>query len=194
MIYLHKTIGYWKLDHQLPSSYKVGTTENDYHNGAYIALNSQQILFHQNNPKASHVEVLNCALKDESKFSITLDEAKKQKIYEIKKYANSCDVKTFFLNEVATWIEVDQRYQAMMTINSAKSRGDNELTLDIDGTIYTGDIDKISEALDQINTYVNECSIVTTKNIGEVNSFSTVDEVISYDFKINYPSILKLYL
>ena len=56
------------------------------------------------------------------KVAITLDEAKEQKIYEIKKYANSCDLKTFFLNEVATWIEVDQRYQAMMTINSAKNR------------------------------------------------------------------------
>lgn len=59
MLYIHKKIRFWETDSPLPSSYKVGTTEEDYDKGAYLLLDGEQAQFHTDHPKATPSECLN---------------------------------------------------------------------------------------------------------------------------------------
>lgn len=61
MIYIQKQIGFWDID-SLPDSYLMGTTLEDYDNGAYIPLSDEQVAFHETNPDATLMEVWHMAL------------------------------------------------------------------------------------------------------------------------------------
>ena len=65
MIYIHKNTGFWELTDILPSSYKVGTTLEEYEEGAYLALSDEQAAFHAEHPDASQMEVWNMELTPE---------------------------------------------------------------------------------------------------------------------------------
>lgn len=189
MIYLHKTNGYWELDCQLPSSYKVGTTENDYNDGAYIALSDEQIAFHVEHPDASQIEVLRMVIEKESE---TLDYIKRKTIYNIQQYDSSCDVNTCMINDVATWIDLQQRTAWMCSLISAKNRGDEKITFTLMDQQFTLPIDTAFSLLDRLNGYADMASNVTNKHISNVKALETIEEVKAYNYKTGYPKIISL--
>lgn len=62
MIYIHKNTGFWELTDILPASYRVGTTIEEYEQGAYLPLSDEQAAFHAAHPEASQMEVWNMEL------------------------------------------------------------------------------------------------------------------------------------
>ena len=46
MLYIQKEIQFWETDAPLPDSYKVGTMEEEYNDGAYLLLDAEQEQFH----------------------------------------------------------------------------------------------------------------------------------------------------
>ena len=73
MIYIHKNTGFWELTDILPSSYKVGTTLEEYEEGAYLALSDEQAAFHAEHPDASQMEVWNMELTPEPEQPVVPD-------------------------------------------------------------------------------------------------------------------------
>ena len=59
MIYIKKQLGFYFSEVQLGDTYNVGTTLEDYDNGAFLLLSDEQIAFHEAHPNASPVEVWN---------------------------------------------------------------------------------------------------------------------------------------
>lgn len=57
MIYIHNKIGFWGVNFILPDSYKIGTTIEEYCEGAYLLLDDEQVLFHDQNMNATPEEV-----------------------------------------------------------------------------------------------------------------------------------------
>lgn len=58
MIYIGKQ-KFWDTKDPFNDSYKVGTTLEDYDNGAFLLLNDDQIAFHEAHPNASPLQVWN---------------------------------------------------------------------------------------------------------------------------------------
>ena len=56
MLYIQKEIQFWETDAPLPDSYKVGTMEEEYNDGAYLLLDAEQEQFHTDHPEASPLE------------------------------------------------------------------------------------------------------------------------------------------
>lgn len=59
MIYIQKQLDFYFSEVLLGDSYNVGTTLEDYDNGAFLLLSDEQIAFHEANPNASPLQVWN---------------------------------------------------------------------------------------------------------------------------------------
>lgn len=57
MIYIKKQLGFYFSEVQLGDTYNVGTTLEDYGNGAFLLLSGDQAAFHEANPDATPPEV-----------------------------------------------------------------------------------------------------------------------------------------
>ena len=73
MIYIHKNTGFWELTDILPASYRVGTTIEEYEQGAYLPLSDEQAAFHTEHPNASQMEVWNMELTPEPEQPVVPD-------------------------------------------------------------------------------------------------------------------------
>nr|DAN18495.1 MAG TPA: hypothetical protein [Bacteriophage sp.] len=188
--YIHKQIGFWQIE-DLPDSYLKGTTLEDYENGAYIALSGEQIAFREAHPEATQVEVFNMQI---AVIVPTLEEAKQRKILDIRAYDRSCDVNTFFCNEVATWLSVEERTQWMCSLISARNRGDQMVTFPLMGKTFTIPVDIAFGLLDTLNGDADFRTNVTAAHITAVESLTTVEAVEAYDFKTGYPEFVQITL
>ena len=59
MIYIKKQLGFYFSEVQLGDTYNVGTTLEDYDNGAFLLLSDDQVAFHWEFPDATPLEVWN---------------------------------------------------------------------------------------------------------------------------------------
>lgn len=59
MIYIQKQLGFYFSEVQLGDTYNVGTTLEDYDNGAFLLLSDEQVAFHWEFPDATPLEVWN---------------------------------------------------------------------------------------------------------------------------------------
>lgn len=193
--YLHKGIGYWELAYELPDSYRVGTTEEDYEGGAYICLSDEQMAFHTEHPEASQLEVLRMELTPEPEdLGRELDEEIAMKVIEIRNYDSSPYVNNFICDGVGAWIDINERTGWMCSLISAKNRGDQNVTFPLMGNSYTVPVEQAFSLLDSINGYADQCTNVTEGHIAAVRSLTSVEEVRAYDHKAGYPEYLRISL
>lgn len=59
MLYIQKQLGFYFSEVLLGDTYNVGTTLEDYDNGAFLLLNDDQVAFHEANPDATPLQVWN---------------------------------------------------------------------------------------------------------------------------------------
>lgn len=59
MLYIKKQLGFYFSEVQLGDTYNVGTTLEDYDNGAFLLLSDEQVAFHWEFPDATPLEVWN---------------------------------------------------------------------------------------------------------------------------------------
>lgn len=84
-----------RLDFELDGNYEVGTTYEDYLNGAWVPLNVEQKTFYETHPAASAKEILECELIPP--YEPTLEGVKSAKVNEIAVYDGSDAVNSFTL-------------------------------------------------------------------------------------------------
>ena len=87
MLYIQKEIQFWETDAPLPDSYKVGTMEEEYNDGAYLLLDAEQEQFHTDHPEASPLECWRKELTPEpepapEELLWRARDAKRQEIYD----------------------------------------------------------------------------------------------------------------
>lgn len=185
MIYIQKHIGFWETDSPLPSSYKVGTTEEEYEEGAYLALSDEQAAFHAEHPEASQLEVWN--MRIEIAPIRTPSEARGEKIRQIEMYDCSEAVNSFTVNGVSAWLTPDVRANYKNSIESAEVLGETNITFVIAGIVATSTLQEARLMLSRIQRYADNCTIVTESHKARVNSLSDVREIDAYDYTAGYP-------
>ena len=162
---------------------KVGKTWEDYLNGKYLLLSDKQVAYHEMYPEASVKDVWEMKQPHER----TLDEAKKEMIKKINKYDASNDVCGFYLNNNLMWLNMNQRANALLTLNSARSLGLATVPyLGIDFPVEDG-----IHAIDLLNIYAAQITAVTEEHKKNVNMLQKIADVDAYDYTTGYPQRLE---
>lgn len=182
--YIHIQNGFWEVEN-LPKSYKVGTTIDDYNTGAYLALSNKQIAFRTKNPEATQMEVYYMQLHPEPVR--TLEQAIQEKLIQIEMYDRSETVNTFFVNGIPDWLTLDVRSNYRNSIESAELLKETHITFTVAGIASTLTLQEAKVVLAKIQRYADSCTIVTKKHMATVRSLSSIEEIDSYDYKLNYP-------
>ena len=117
---------------------------------------------------------------------------KREVMAEIDAYDTSSAVNGFLLNGARVWLDKATRVGLMNSTNIAKSMGETTTTLWLGGTRMTVSCDKAIQLLSALEMYALQCYNVTAQHKAAVNGFSSIEEVLEYDFKKGYPEQLKM--
>ena len=121
-----------------------------------------------------------------------LEAAKAQMLMEIEAYNTSSAVNGFMLNGERVWLDNATRVSLMNSTNIAKAMGETTTTLWLGGTQMTVSCDKAIQLLSALEMYALQCYNVTAQHKAALEEFSSIEEVLKYDFKTGYPEQLKM--
>lgn len=183
----------------MPISYKVGTTEEDYLNGAYILLSEQQIMFHEMHPNASKIEVLRMAMNP---VVVPTQDPMESKRQELLSEARTLDERSdrFYISvtkdgaEVANqqlWLDKDTRSSLYaITLPSLLSDGETKTKLWTSSTPPTSIEVPITWAMDKIQLleiYAKRTHDVRARNEAAIYAAETVEELDAINLSEGYP-------
>ena len=162
------------------SWYYVGTTYDDYLNGAYVELTSEQISFHDEHPNATIEQVLKLEVPEPPKR--TIEEAKSNKLRQITYYDNSTMVNGFTINNsITAWFTPAERNNYCQSVSAAKLMGVEMLSFFVNNTELTVSTANAEMMLAAIQLYADKCYIVTMQHKLAVNNLESIEEVDNYD-------------
>ena len=183
----------------MPISYKVGTTEEDYLNGAYILLSEQQIMFHETHPDASKLEVLRMVMNT---VVIPTQDPVESKRQDLLSEARTLDERSdrFYISvtkdgaEVANqqlWLDKDTRSSLYaITLPSLLSDGETKTKLWTSSTPPTSIEVPITWAMDKIQLleiYAKRTHDVMARNEAAIYAAETVEELDAINLSEGYP-------
>lgn len=178
----------------IENGFELGTTYEDSLQGVWTPLTEDQIVFYLKNPSASSHEIFNAELDIVPEPTPIpelelLDRAKQRKIQEIQKQDRSTEV--FVVNGTMMWLDKNTRASLVSnTIPAEKAVGKTNMTLWYDGqppVEITVPIEWLETALLELERYAKNTYDITQKHIQTVYSFTTVEDIESYDVTSNYP-------
>ena len=106
-------------------------------------------------------------------------------------YDKSDKVNGFTLGGRNVWIPVELRNNLRnLTLPTEKARGKEETSLWLNGVSYTLPITTIEGMLQSIEEYAKDCLDVTETHKSAVNGMTSVEELIAFDYKADYPERL----
>ena len=207
MIYINKE-KFWVTGDPLNESYIIGSSIEDYENGAFLLLSDEQATFHAEHPDASQLEVWNMELTPEPEQPVVPDpepdelviarQAKLQEIVEQDDFSNK-----FFVSvtqggiEVANqelWIDKDLRNSLYsITLPALQSDGETTTKLWTTGTPPQSIDVPISWALKYLpylEIYAKRTYDLRASNEAAAYAATTVEEIAQIDVKANYPHFL----
>lgn len=206
MIYIKKQLGFYFSEVQLGDTYNVGTTLEDYDNGAFLLLSDEQIAFHEAHPNASPVEVWNMEIPSVPEPPVVpepdaLVVARQQKLQEIAEqdaFSNK-----FFVSvtqggaEVANqelWIDKDLRNSLYsITLPALQADGQTITKLWTTSTPPQSIDVPIVWALDKLpllEIYAKRTYDLRASNEAAAYAATTVEEIEAIDVKADYPHFL----
>ena len=121
-----------------------------------------------------------------------LTAAKAKKVAEIEAYDQSEAVNGFTLNGSLVWLDKATRVGLMNSTNIAKATGSASTTLWLGGERMVVPCDKAIKLLSALEMYALGCFNVTASHKAAVESMTTLDEVLAYDYTKGYPERLKM--
>ena len=184
---------------------KIGSTYEDYLNGMWIPLSSQQVRFHKKYPMASIKEVIELQLTPDP--GRTLEQAKSERLNLLTQYDNSEAVNSFSVKLTADsideetgetikgqtithWFTPTERSNHKNTLDSLEVLNLPSVDVPLGGQTVTLPLQLAKVALARIQLYADQCYSVTQAHKTAVNALETIAEVDNYDFTANYPERL----
>lgn len=207
MIYINKeaeTI-YVELDTLLDqASNYVGTTWDDYKQGAWILLTEEQLTFKEAHPDASIEGILKMGLipvpdpdlQPELTPEELLERSRQEKIYKV--YEQDKLTEEFSVNGLPMWLEKNTRTSLIAnTLPAEKAKGKISTILWYAGqppVAIPVPIIWLEEKLTELELYAKSTYDTTQSHLAVIYSLSTVDEIEAYDITVKYPDKLEFIL
>ena len=176
MLYIQKEIEFWEISTPLPASYKVGTTEEEYNDGAYLLLDAEQEQFHTDHPEASPLECWNKALTPEpeptpEELLWQARDKKRQEVYDM-------DIYHYYIDEQDAYVGDTLRM---------KDKCNRQSEVEVNGNTYPAKL--LSVALDEMADYAEQCAKVTNTLLTAIDSAETAEAVEAIEVT-GYPEVI----
>lgn len=118
--------------------------------------------------------------------------AKDNLIKEIDEYDQSDNVNQFLYKDIPLWINGQTRSNLITRFNAEESLGKTDTVLWINNISLPIKINQGKTMIYAIENYASNCYDVTARHKAEVLKLKTLDEVVKFDYKKDYPEKLKL--
>ena len=124
--------------------------------------------------------------------TVSLDDAKYNKISEINEYDKSENVNSFTINGITDWISRNTRVALLHAIDVVEQNNGTEYTVWLGGVPLTLPTQTIKQFLTTLELYAIEAFNVTNRHIYEVNNLTTVEDVEQYNITAGYPEKINI--
>jgi len=166
----------------------LGETYEDFLDNKWVLLSDEQVQFHIDNPNASVKEVWDMELTPVPER--TLEQAKREKIFEIEGYDRSEAVNSFTIGNQTMWLTVNERQQLATQISSNEAIGRETMTRWFNGYEFTYSIASWKQMLVALEVYAGDALNVTEAHKAAVNALETIEAVDNFDITAGYPDKL----
>lgn len=123
-------------------------------------------------------------------FNGTLNFLKERMKHIINNYDSSSEVNQFYINNSPIWLDKNTRAGLKLRFESELASRKTDTILWYNGTSFNLQLDKAIQMLYAIELYASECYDNTQKHLANIDSISSIEEIINYNYKINYPQKL----
>lgn len=177
-----------QFNFELDENYVVGATYEDYLNGAWVPLNTEQEAFYHAHPSASLSEIFKCELTPP--YEPTLEVVKGIKIEEITTYDESDSVNSFTLGGKRMWLDKETRVGLVNSITIEQTARKETTVLWYDAVKYVLPIPLALQMLAALELYALASYNATQEHIAAVKALTMKEEVEAYDYTSGYPDKL----
>ena len=192
-LYIKKSIAKHFVDFAEPLKAEeynnLGETWEDYVDNKWVLLNDEQKAFYEVNPNATVKEIWDMQITPVPER--TLEQAKREKIFEIEDYDRSEAVNSFTIGNQTMWLTVSERQQLATQINSNEAIGRETMTRWFNGHEFTYPIASWKQMLVALEVYAGDALNVTEGHKSAVNALTSIDDVEAYDYTTGYPEKLE---
>ena len=169
-------------------NYKIGSTYNDYLNGMFVPLDSDQEYFYKSHKNATIAAIWECGKV--TPYVPTIEDVRSQKLDELSAYDNSAAVNEFLINGVGAWFTPTERTNYLSSVAAAKLLEVETLSFYVSGMKLDVPTVAAERMLAAVMLYADECFIITKQHEATINSLETIEAINDYDFKTGYPEKL----
>lgn len=117
--------------------------------------------------------------------------AKENMVSLINKYDSSENVNVFYVNDMPMWLDKATRVGLRLRFESELGSGMSDTVLWYEDMPFPLKIENAIQMLHAIELYASKCYDNTKQHIYNVKQLEDVELVKNYDYKANYPEVLK---
>ena len=121
-----------------------------------------------------------------------LEQARVNKLAELKAYDSSDSVNSFMLNGNPMWLDYTTRQQLRTSIEAYQAQGIENVTKWFNGVQFTFPTSVWLQMLNALEVYASEALNVTESHRAVINALTSIEEIDEYDFTIGYPKKIEL--
>lgn len=116
--------------------------------------------------------------------------AQREVLYAIEAYDASNSVNAFVLDGQRGWLDKDTRMGLRQNVADRRVLGRESIVIWVDGKPHSMDLDRAEGFLRALENYAYACKAVTSEHKAKVAAMETIEEVLGYDYREGYPSII----
>lgn len=117
----------------------------------------------------------------------TLQEVKRNKLFELEEYDKSSEVNEAYINTIPFWITREERSSLANSANAESTAGRTTTKLLSNGEVYEIPIPSFLLMIARLELYAKDCYIATATHKANIDKLTTIQEVEEYDFTKGYP-------
>ena len=115
---------------------------------------------------------------------------KVEKISQIENYDSSSNVEEFTINGTPMWLGHELRQQIRTSADAYEAVGYETMTKVFNGIEFTFPISVWRQMLNALEVYAAEALNTTERHKNAINAMDNVQDVIDYDYTVDYPEKL----
>ena len=124
-------------------------------------------------------------------YEPTIEDHRRDKIREIKRYDSSSEVNGFYIDGQEMWLDKATRVGLKLRFDAEITNGQTNTTLWYEGTPFNLELVTAVQMLNAIELYASVCYDNTQAHIANVKSIEDVETLKKYDYRTGYPEKLR---
>jgi hypothetical protein len=122
---------------------------------------------------------------------VLLNNIKEKIINQIYSYHSSNNINVFYIGNNSLWLDKTLRTELKTRFDAEVKNGKTETVIWYNNTPFVFQLDKAIQLLCDLEIYASECYDKTQTHIMNIKNMDNIEEIEKYDFKNDYPEILK---